>query len=78
MEEGVFREDINPYLIRNMVLGLIEHLTIEWLLVGRHDNLQGYRDTIFDMVMRVIEKKEPPRSIEIKLSHPDVESLKAL
>ncbi len=74
MEEGVFREDINPYLTRNMVLGLIEHLTIEWLLLGRHDNLQEYRDAIFDMVMRVIEKNEPPRSIEIKLSHPDVES----
>ncbi|ETR65724.1 MAG: Transcriptional regulator, TetR family [Candidatus Magnetoglobus multicellularis str. Araruama] len=37
IEEGVFifREDIDPYLVRNMVLGFIEHLTVQWLLVGR-------------------------------------------
>jgi TetR/AcrR family fatty acid metabolism transcriptional regulator len=56
VEEGVFRDDIDGYLVRNMVLGFIEHLTIQWRLVGRPESISSYRDTIFEMVMRAIEK----------------------
>jgi len=56
IEEGVFRDDIDPYLVRNMVLGFIEHLTIQWLLVGRPEHISEYRDTIFEMVMRAVLK----------------------
>lgn len=56
VEEGVFRDDIDGYLVRNMVLGFIEHLTIQWRLVGRPESISSYRDTIFDMVMRAIER----------------------
>ena len=54
---GVFRDDIDGYLVRNMVLGFIEHLTVQWLLVGRPESITGYRDIIFDMVMKAIEKR---------------------
>ncbi len=57
VEEGVFRDDIDGYLVRNMVLGFIEHLTIQWRLVGRPESISSYRDTIFDMVMRAIEER---------------------
>jgi len=56
IEEGVFREDIDPYLVRNMVLGFIEHLTVQWLLVGRPEKISEYRDTIFEIVMRAVLK----------------------
>jgi AcrR family transcriptional regulator len=56
IEEGVFREDMDPYLVRNMVLGFIEHLTVQWLLVGRPEKISEYRDTIFEMVMRTVLK----------------------
>lgn len=58
VEKGIYRDDLDPYLVRNMVLGFIEHLTIQWLLIGRPQKISGYRDTIFEMVMRAIEKKE--------------------
>ncbi len=58
VEEGVFRDDIDGYLVRNMVLGFIEHLTIQWLLVGRPERISSYRDIIFDMVMRAIERRD--------------------
>ena len=67
IEEGVFRDDIDPYLARNMILGFIEHLTIQWLLVGRPERITEYRDTIFDMAMRAIEKKEDADGIELKV-----------
>ncbi len=57
VEKGIFRDDIDKYLVRNMVLGFMEHLIIQWLLVGRPEKITVYRDTIFDMVMRAIEKR---------------------
>jgi TetR/AcrR family transcriptional regulator, fatty acid metabolism regulator protein len=71
--EGVFRDDIDPYLARNMVLGFIEHLTVQWLLIGRPESISEYRDTVFDMVMRAIEKKEDTDGIELRVK---VEGLK--
>ncbi|MGD8318395.1 MAG: TetR/AcrR family transcriptional regulator [Myxococcales bacterium] len=63
---GVFRDDVDPYLVRNMVLGFIEHLTIQWLLVGRPKGIAEHTDTIFHMVMRAIEREDDD-TIEVKL-----------
>ena len=64
---GVFRDDIDGYLVRNMVLGFIEHLTIQWLLVGRPESISGYRDIIFDMVMKAIEKRKDEDWLEVRV-----------
>jgi len=64
---GVFREDVDGYLVRNMVLGFIEHLTIQWLLVGRPESISGYRDIIFDMVMKAIEKGKDEDWLELRV-----------
>ncbi len=66
VEKGIFRDDANPYLIRNMVLGFIEHLTIQWLLLKRPEKISLFRDTIFDMVMRSIDLSDVPAA-----RHPD-------
>lgn len=66
VQRGAFRDDLDPYLVRNMVLGFIEHLTIQWLLVGRPKGIAEHTDTIFHMVMRAIEKEDED-TIEIKL-----------
>ena len=61
-EEGVksgdFRDDIDGRLVRNMVMGFIEHLTTQWLLTGRPEKISELRDTMFDMVIRAIENKK--------------------
>ena len=66
--EGVFRDDIDGYLVRNMVLGFIEHLTIQWLLVGRPESISEYRDILFDMVLRAIGKRREEDSIEVRVT----------
>jgi TetR/AcrR family fatty acid metabolism transcriptional regulator len=63
---GAFRDDIDGYLVRNMVLGFIEHLTIQWLLVGRPERISEHRDTLFDMIIRAIEKRQDENSTERK------------
>jgi AcrR family transcriptional regulator len=72
VEKGVFREDLDPYIIRNMILGFIEHLTIQWLLLGRPQNLSEQRDTIFDLVIRAIEKEKRPKSFTLNSGAVDI------
>jgi hypothetical protein len=66
VDRGVFRDDVDPYLVRNMVLGFIEHLTIQWLLVGRPKRLAEHTSTIFQMAMRAI-RREDKDAIEVRL-----------
>lgn len=65
IKSGDFREDLDSRLVRNMVLGFIEHLTIQWLLTGRPEGISNLRDTVFDMVMRAIEntKTHPTETV---------------
>jgi len=60
VEAGLFRPELDASLVRNMVLGFIEHLTVQWITVGRPENISQYRDTLYEMVMRAIEKPPPP------------------
>lgn len=66
VDKGVFRADLDSYLVRNMVLGFIEHLTIQWLLLGRPQSISEHRDTIFEMVMRAVEKEKKPSGISLE------------
>ena len=68
VEIGLFRSDIDGYLVRNMIMGFIEHLTIQWLLLGRPESISSYRDTIFDMCMKALEKEPEEDSIELKMT----------
>jgi TetR/AcrR family fatty acid metabolism transcriptional regulator len=72
VSEGVFRDDLDAYLVRNMVLGFIEHLTIQWLLVGRPEKISDHRDQIFDMVMRAIENRSERESLELHITGQDL------
>jgi AcrR family transcriptional regulator len=67
---GLFRSDLETGLARNMLLGFIEHLTIQWIVTGRPEGISQYRDTIHQMVMRAIEKPDegerPTLRIEIR------------
>ena len=62
----VFREDVDPYLFRNMLLGFIEHLTIQWLLVERPASITECRDQIFDMCMRAVLKETGQTTLDLK------------
>ena len=42
-------------------------MTIQWLLVGRPESICGYRDIIFDMVMRAIEKRKDEDWLEVRV-----------
>jgi TetR/AcrR family fatty acid metabolism transcriptional regulator len=49
--DGTFKKDSNPYLIRSMLLGTIEHLFIHWHMQG----MPGKKTSILDMLDPFIE-----------------------
>ncbi len=52
IEEGIetreFRDDLNPYLVRSMILGTIEHLVTNWVMTGNPENLMDLVDPLID------------------------------
>ncbi len=57
IESGEFREDLNPYLIRAMVLGTIEHLVTNWVMTGNPDSLIQFVDPLIDSLLTGIEPR---------------------
>ena len=59
VEEGIatgeLKSDLNPYLIRAMVLGTIEHLVTNWVMTGHPDSLVEFVDPLIDGILAGIE-----------------------
>ena len=51
IKDGTFKKDCNPYLIRSMLMGAIEHLFIHWHMQG----MPKQKTTIADMLDPLIE-----------------------
>ena len=62
VEEGIssgeFRPETNPYLVRAMILGTVEHLVVSKLLVGRAPDLREYIDEFTDQILYGIRKPD--------------------
>jgi TetR/AcrR family fatty acid metabolism transcriptional regulator len=50
-EEGVIRTDVNIYLIRQLVLGILEHIVTRWLLKREKYDLLGHYDQVSKLVI---------------------------
>ncbi len=57
IESGEFKQDLNPYLIRAMVLGTIEHLVTNWVMTGKPESLIQFVDPLIDSLLAGIEEK---------------------
>lgn len=65
IESGELRGDLDPYLVRAMVLGTIEHLVTNWVMTGRPESLTQLVDPLIDSLLSGIEQEDasscPPR-----------------
>ncbi len=53
-EEGVIRKDINIYILRQLILGILEHMVTRWLLKGeKYDLLENFKG-VSDLVIHGI------------------------
>jgi TetR/AcrR family fatty acid metabolism transcriptional regulator len=69
MQNGEFRPDIQPYLIRAILWGTVEHLVTRKCLLGKPDDLVGLADDIIETVFQgiVVRKKEPTINLKVKI-----------
>ncbi|MBN2298261.1 MAG: TetR/AcrR family transcriptional regulator [Deltaproteobacteria bacterium] len=67
IDNGTFHKDIDPYLVRSMILGTIEHLCIRRHLLGAPTNLVEHVDPLVDMILGGIRVQAQPKSISVHL-----------
>jgi AcrR family transcriptional regulator len=70
--DGTFKKDSNPYLIRSMFMGTVEHLFIHWHMQGmpkRKPSITDMLDPLIDIVFDGIRarKDEPGTTLYLKL-----------
>ncbi|MCX7983267.1 MAG: TetR/AcrR family transcriptional regulator [Syntrophales bacterium] len=71
IEEGTFRRQIDPYLVRSILLGTIEHLFIHWHLRGRPEKpreVMTYLDPLLEIVFAGIREPKEERVIFVKVN----------
>lgn len=67
IQSGEFRDDIDPYLLRSIILGTIEHIFFRWHLRGRQEDLKDFVDDFMDVLLRGIAKKGDQQNIRVEL-----------
>ncbi|MFC1531871.1 TetR/AcrR family transcriptional regulator [Thermodesulfobacteriota bacterium] len=53
---GEFKEDVNPYMMRSVILGSIEHMVIRRVLLGKPEKLLEFVDPLIDLFYDGIKK----------------------
>jgi AcrR family transcriptional regulator len=51
MAAGEFRSDLDPFLVRSVILGTIEHLVIRQVLLGKPEDLVALVDPVTDLIV---------------------------
>jgi TetR/AcrR family fatty acid metabolism transcriptional regulator len=74
IESGEFRDDLDPSLVRAMVLGTIEHIFFRWHLLERKEELPEFVDDLMTTIMAGIGVREVP-SFNINVSTGKSESV---
>jgi len=67
IEDGTFKKDIDPYLVRSMILGTIEHLCTRWHLLGTPSNLVEQVDPLVDLLLDGLRVQENSKNISLSL-----------
>ena len=68
IKSGEFRDDIDPVLIRSMVLGTIEHIFFRWHLLERNEELPDFVDPLTEVLISGIKKPDDSRAIQVSIN----------
>lgn len=72
ISDGTFKEDTDALLVRSMILGTIEHLCINKILLGEPKNLEAYIDPLVDTILEGIKKQSKHFSINLSINNLEV------
>ena len=74
IEDGTFKKDSNPYLIRSMLMGTIEHLFIHWHMQGmpkRKPGLADMLDPLIEIIFNGIRARKEDSGVTFYLKVDD-------
>jgi TetR/AcrR family transcriptional regulator, fatty acid metabolism regulator protein len=67
IDDGTFRKDVDPYLVRSMILGTIEHVCTRMHLIGTPSNLIEYVDPLVDLILDGLRVQKNSKNISLHL-----------
>jgi TetR/AcrR family transcriptional regulator, fatty acid metabolism regulator protein len=76
--DGTFKKDADPYLIRSMLLGTIEHLFIHWHMEGmpkREKSIMEMLDPFIEIVLDGIRAEKQEQGVTLYLRREDARAL---
>lgn len=79
--DGTFRSDTNPYLIRSMLLGTIEHLFVQKHFQGKsakNANMMDILDPLLEIILEGIRVKKEETGLTLRLNLKDAQVLQGL
>lgn len=68
IQNGEFRSDIKPYLVRALIWGSIEHLVTRKSLLGKPEDLQALADDIYDTIFTGIRSSQKDNTIHVNVN----------
>jgi TetR/AcrR family fatty acid metabolism transcriptional regulator len=57
-EEGFVRKDVSKYMVRHLILGLLEHIITRWLLKGEKGDMLDQYDEALELLIQGIRQPE--------------------
>ena len=79
--DGTFRKNTNPYLIRSMLLGAIEHMFIHWHMQGmpkRKTSIENMLDPLLETIFEGIRARKEESGMTFYLKLEDAGALEKL
>jgi len=76
--DGTFKKNADPYLIRSMLLGTIEHLFIHWHMEGmpkRKKSIMEMLDPFIEIVLEGIRAEKREQGVTLYLKREDARAL---
>jgi len=68
IQNGEFRSDINPYLVRALIWGSIEHLVTRKSLLGKPEDLLALADDIYNTIFIGIRSSKKDTTIHVNVN----------
>jgi TetR/AcrR family fatty acid metabolism transcriptional regulator len=73
-KEDEIRKEVDPYLLRDLLLGTVEHFSIRGFIMGRFPNLAAASDDLYELVISGVENKKQMITLPLeelrKFRHP--------
>ncbi len=66
-KEGVIRKDVNVYILRHLILGILEHIVSHWLLKEEKYDLLEHHQEVSQLIIDAVRNPVVPKEARARL-----------